>query len=45
MDVASASRSVPDKLLAHCLSDLQVFREGAARFDDITMMGIRREHS
>jgi len=46
MDVANASRSVaPDKLLAHCLSDLQVFREGTARFDDITIMGIRREHS
>jgi phosphoserine phosphatase RsbU/P len=46
MDVASASGSLlPDKLLAHSLSDLQVFREGTARFDDITMMGIRREHS
>jgi len=45
MDVASASRSlVPDKFLAHCLSDLQLFRQGTARFDDITLMGIRREH-
>jgi len=45
MDVATASRSLgPDKLLAHCLSDLAIFRQGAARFDDIAMMGIRREH-
>ena len=33
----------PEKLVASCLSDVSLFREGSPRFDDISIMGIRRE--
>jgi len=33
----------PDKLLANYLTDIDAFRKGTARSDDITMMGIRRQ--
>jgi len=44
--ITTASRSMPaDRLVASCLADVTTFREGTSRFDDITMMGIRREPS
>jgi phosphoserine phosphatase RsbU/P len=44
VDMTSRQRSFsPDRLVANCLSDVATFRQGAARFDDITMMGIRRQ--
>ena len=44
VDIASRHRSsTPDKLVASCLADVTSFRQGSARFDDITMMGIRRQ--
>jgi len=33
----------PEKLVGSCLSDVSLFREGSPRFDDISIMGIRRE--
>jgi len=44
IDIATASRSLPpDRFLASCLSDVAAFRQDADRFDDITLMGVRRE--
>jgi phosphoserine phosphatase RsbU/P len=44
IDMTTKSRSfTPDKLLASCLKDVATFRQGTTRFDDITMMGIRRQ--
>ncbi len=46
VNITTASRSMPaDRLVASCLADVTTFREGTSRFDDITMMGIRREPS
>jgi phosphoserine phosphatase RsbU/P len=46
VDITTRHRSFPpDKLLASCLEDIEAFRQGTARFDDITMMGIRRQPS
>ncbi|HYR89209.1 MAG TPA: PP2C family protein-serine/threonine phosphatase [Terriglobia bacterium] len=44
MDITTASQSMPpDQLVSSCLADVSTFRRGTSRFDDITMMGIRRE--
>jgi sigma-B regulation protein RsbU (phosphoserine phosphatase) len=44
IDVTGRSRSLPlERLVATCLADVSTFRQGAARFDDITVMGIRRQ--
>ncbi len=44
IDITRRSSSfVPEKLIAICLSDVSTFREGSPRFDDISIMGIRRE--
>jgi len=43
IDFATASHSLPPKQLVDgCLSDVATFRRGAARVDDITVLGIRR---
>jgi sigma-B regulation protein RsbU (phosphoserine phosphatase) len=43
-DVAIASWQLgPEKLVANCLADVSRFREGTPRFDDISIMGIRRQ--
>jgi sigma-B regulation protein RsbU (phosphoserine phosphatase) len=43
-DVATASWPLgPEKLVANCLADVSKFREGRPRFDDISIMGIRRQ--
>jgi phosphoserine phosphatase RsbU/P len=42
--IATASWSLdPEKLMASCLADVSRFREGSPRFDDISIMGIRRQ--
>jgi sigma-B regulation protein RsbU (phosphoserine phosphatase) len=41
--LATASRSgAVEQFVANCLSDVATFREGCPRFDDISIMGIRR---
>ena len=43
-DITRTSWSfTPEKLVATCLSDVSSFRQGQPRFDDISIMGIRRE--
>jgi sigma-B regulation protein RsbU (phosphoserine phosphatase) len=43
LDVATRCRSLaPADLVANCLRDIQHFRQGSPRFDDISIMGIRR---
>jgi sigma-B regulation protein RsbU (phosphoserine phosphatase) len=43
IECASRSQSLPaDAFLSSCLSDVSVFRQRAARSDDITMLAIRR---
>lgn len=43
IEVAAASRPMPPgKIVASCLADVATFRQGISRFDDITMMGVRR---
>lgn len=45
VDVATTSRSLaPPELVANCLSDVSAFRRGSPRFDDISVMGIRRDY-
>ena len=45
IEIAKVCRSLsPEKLVETCLADVSTFRHGSVRFDDITMMGIRREH-
>jgi serine phosphatase RsbU (regulator of sigma subunit) len=45
IDATAAARSLaPDAMLANCLADISTFRRGAPRFDDITLMGIRRQN-
>jgi sigma-B regulation protein RsbU (phosphoserine phosphatase) len=44
IDIVGKSRSLsPEQLVARCLSDVATFRHG--RFDDISIMSIRREQS
>jgi sigma-B regulation protein RsbU (phosphoserine phosphatase) len=44
LDVAAKCRSfLPTDLVANCLRDIQTFRQGSPRFDDISIMGIRRQ--
>jgi phosphoserine phosphatase RsbU/P len=44
IEIAMNSRSsAPVQLVANCLSDVSRFREGSPRFDDISIMGVRRE--
>jgi sigma-B regulation protein RsbU (phosphoserine phosphatase) len=44
IEVTSRSQSfAPEQLVANCLYDVSAFREGSPRFDDISIMGIRRE--
>jgi sigma-B regulation protein RsbU (phosphoserine phosphatase) len=38
----AASWPEPESLVARCLSDVSAFRAGSPRFDDISIMGIRR---
>jgi sigma-B regulation protein RsbU (phosphoserine phosphatase) len=44
-DIVSKSQSLsPDKLVETCLTDISIFRRGAMRFDDITLMSIQRQN-
>lgn len=44
MEIATTSCSfTPEKLVASCVSDISTFRAGRTRFDDISIMGIRRQ--
>jgi sigma-B regulation protein RsbU (phosphoserine phosphatase) len=44
MSITTTSRSLaPDALVNSCLADVTTFRQGTARFDDITLMAIRRQ--
>jgi sigma-B regulation protein RsbU (phosphoserine phosphatase) len=44
VNIAAASwASGPDKLVAGSLADVSRFREGSPRFDDISIMGVRRK--
>lgn len=44
MDAAMVSSSLePEKLVASCLADVSRFRQESPRFDDISIMGIRRQ--
>jgi sigma-B regulation protein RsbU (phosphoserine phosphatase) len=44
MNVATTFGScAPEELVASCVSDVSRFRNGSPRFDDISIMGIRRE--
>jgi sigma-B regulation protein RsbU (phosphoserine phosphatase) len=43
IETAKTSRSLPPtEMVASCLSDISKFRHGSRRFDDISMMAIRR---
>jgi sigma-B regulation protein RsbU (phosphoserine phosphatase) len=45
IDITRTSGSLPpDRLVASCLSDVSAFRQDTARFDDVTLMGIRRQY-
>jgi sigma-B regulation protein RsbU (phosphoserine phosphatase) len=37
------SSFAPEELVANCLAEVSKFRQGSPRFDDISIMGIRRE--
>jgi sigma-B regulation protein RsbU (phosphoserine phosphatase) len=43
IDIATTSYSLPpEMLIARCLAEVSTFRQGSARIDDTTIMGIRR---
>jgi sigma-B regulation protein RsbU (phosphoserine phosphatase) len=44
IEIATTSQSLPpEEFVASCLSDVSAFSRGRARFDDISIMGLRRE--
>jgi phosphoserine phosphatase RsbU/P len=42
IEIAACWPLEPESLVARCLSDVSAFRAGSPRFDDISIMGIRR---
>ncbi len=43
IDIAKISRSLsPSEMVASCMADISAFRHGSRRFDDISVMAIRR---